>query len=160
MFFNTNKEEIHLIFDFNNLDEFKILDNEKTISFHLESVSDIVFQKKINYKSLAYFCCAELVFYSLTTHYFTQHLPLLFLLGIIRFLLFSEVFYVPIFEVQLTINTTKHFFYFSDEAVFVDFLLLKKYYTQKTKDNPLILGAPNSKSIFKTKQLPLQSKNC
>jgi hypothetical protein len=132
MFFNTlKKDKIQLVFDIYNTEKFNIITTNKNISFQLESVTELAFQKKINYISLVYFLVIEIMCNNLTLHYFVLPIPILFLLGIIRFLLFSDVFYTPVFEVKIEINTIKYTFHFYDEAVFVDFLLLQKMYNNK-----------------------------
>lgn len=132
MFYNVYKKDmVQLLFDPNNTENFYIITPQKNISFQLESVKKLTFQKKINYTCLTYFLGVEIICSTITLHYFILPTPILFLFGILRFLVFSEIFYTPIFEVKIEINSIKYTYHFYDEAVFVDFLLLQKMYNNK-----------------------------
>jgi hypothetical protein len=104
---------------------------EKKIYFKIEDVNKLELRKKVNFKSLFNFIIIEILFITLSFQIEKISFSIIISLGIIGFLIFSDLFYVPLYKVDIRINSENYTFHFNDENLFVDFLILKDLLDRK-----------------------------
>lgn len=126
-----NSNGIQLFLDLFNLKIFNLFIEKKQISFTIEDINEICIKKKVNFKSLSYFILSEIVLMFFILQLYTIPYFLLIIVIIIQFLIYYDLFYTPLYEINIIIDSKKYSFCLSDENVFTDFLILKDIFDRK-----------------------------